>query len=74
MKKFLGKNFLLQSAAAQKLYHEHAKEMPVIDYHCHLSPEQIANDINFENITQDGCTAIITNGVQCVPTVLMKVI
>ena len=52
MKKFLGKNFLLQSAAAQKLYHEHAKEMPVIDYHCHLSPEQIANDINFENITQ----------------------
>ena len=52
MKKFLGKNFLLQSSAAQKLYHEHAKEMPVIDYHCHLSPEQIANDINFENITQ----------------------
>jgi glucuronate isomerase len=52
MKKFLGKNFLLQSAAAQKLYHQHAKEIPVIDYHCHLSPEQIANDINFENITQ----------------------
>ena len=52
MKKFLGKNFLLQSATAKKLYHDHAKEMPVIDYHCHLPPEQIANDINFENITQ----------------------
>lgn len=52
MKKFLGKNFLLQSATAKKLYHDYAKEMPVIDYHCHLSPEQIANDINFENITQ----------------------
>lgn len=52
MKKFLGKNFLLQSATAQKLYHDHAKEMPVIDYHCHLPADQIANDINFENITQ----------------------
>jgi len=52
MKKFLGKNFLLQNDTAVKLFHEHAKEMPVIDYHCHLSPEQIANDINFENITQ----------------------
>lgn len=34
------------------LYHQFAKDMPVIDYHCHLSPEQIAEDINFENITQ----------------------
>ncbi len=52
MKKFLGKNFLLQNDTAIKLYYDHAKKMPVIDYHCHLSPEQIANDINFENITQ----------------------
>jgi len=52
MKKFLGKNFLLQNDTAQKLYHDYAKEMPVIDYHCHLPPDQIANDINFENITQ----------------------
>src|SRR5688572_18387916 len=52
MKKFLGKNFLLQNATAQKLYHDYAKEMPVIDYHCHLPPDQIANDINFENLTQ----------------------
>lgn len=52
MKKFLGKNFLLQNETAQSLYHDFAKEMPVIDYHNHLPPEQIANDINFENITQ----------------------
>jgi len=52
MKKFLDENFLLQSATARQLYHEFAKEMPIIDYHNHLSPEQIANDINFENITQ----------------------
>jgi glucuronate isomerase len=51
MKKFLDENFLLQSATAQKLYHDYAKEMPIIDYHCHLPPDQIADDINFNNIT-----------------------
>jgi len=52
MKNFLDENFLLHSKAAQELYHEHAKEMPVIDYHCHLPPQQIADDHRFENITQ----------------------
>ena len=51
MKKFLDENFLLQSPTAQKLYHDFAKDMPIIDYHCHLPPDQIANDINFNNIT-----------------------
>jgi glucuronate isomerase len=52
MKKFLDENFLLQSKTAQQLYHGFAKQMPVIDYHNHLPPEHIANDINFENLTQ----------------------
>lgn len=52
MKKFLGDNFLLESQTAQTLYHAYAKKMPVIDYHCHLPADQIANDINFENLTQ----------------------
>ena len=52
MKKFLDENFLLQSETARQLYHGFAKEMPIIDYHNHLIPEQIANDINFENLTQ----------------------
>ncbi len=52
MKKFLDENFLLQSKTAQLLYHEYAKDMPVIDYHCHLSPAAIADDLKFENITQ----------------------
>jgi glucuronate isomerase len=51
MKKFLNKNFLLQSDTAQALYHDYAKEMPIIDFHCHLPPEQIADDINFNNLT-----------------------
>lgn len=52
MKNFLDENFLLQNKTAEKLYHEFAKKMPVIDYHNHLPPDQIANDINFKNLTQ----------------------
>lgn len=52
MKKFLDDNFLLQNKTAIQLYNEFAKPMPVIDYHNHLPPDQIANDINFENLTQ----------------------
>jgi len=52
MKSFLDKDFLLQTETAKQLYHEFAKEMPIIDYHNHLLPEQIANDVNFENLTQ----------------------
>ena len=52
MKKFLDENFLLQSETAANLYHGHAARLPIIDYHCHLSPEQIARNENFDNITQ----------------------
>ncbi len=52
MKKFLDDNFLLSTKTSQQLYYDFAKEMPIIDYHCHLPPDQIANDINFENLTQ----------------------
>ena len=52
MKKFLDENFLLQTKAAQQLYHDYAKEMPIIDYHCHLPPQQIATDHQFDNLTQ----------------------
>ncbi|MGO4292473.1 glucuronate isomerase [Chitinophaga sp. RAB17] len=50
-KKFMDENFLLNSDAAEKLYHYYAKDMPVIDYHCHLPPAQIAADTRFQNIT-----------------------
>jgi glucuronate isomerase len=52
MKKFVDEHFLLQTPTAQKLYHEFAKQMPIIDYHCHLPPDQIANDTQFQNLTQ----------------------
>lgn len=52
MKKFLDENFILQSKTAQELYHGYAKQMPIIDYHCHLPPDQIAEDKQFDNLTQ----------------------
>ena len=52
MKKFLDENFLLKNKTAETLYHDYAKAMPIIDYHCHLPQQQIAEDINFQNITQ----------------------
>jgi glucuronate isomerase len=52
MKNFLDENFLLSTMTSQQLYHEFAKKMPIIDYHCHLPPDQIANDVNFDNLTQ----------------------
>ena len=52
MKQFMDKDFLLSTPIAQKLYHEYAENMPIIDYHCHLDPKEIYEDRQFENITQ----------------------
>jgi glucuronate isomerase len=52
MKQFLDENFLLTNATAERLYHEYAKDMPIIDYHNHLPPNEVAEDKNFENITR----------------------
>lgn len=45
-------DFLLQSEFARVLYHDHAAKMPIYDYHCHLIAQQVADDIQFENITR----------------------
>ncbi len=52
MKQFLDESFLLNSKTAQRLYHDYAKDMPIIDYHNHLPPNEVAEDKNFENITK----------------------
>ncbi|WP_018629884.1 glucuronate isomerase [Niabella aurantiaca] len=52
MKQFLDDHFLLETKTAAQLYHDYAKQMPIIDYHCHLPPQQIAEDAQFQNITQ----------------------
>jgi glucuronate isomerase len=48
----MDKDFLLETKAARELYHSYAAPMPIIDYHCHLSPEDIANDRKFNNISE----------------------
>lgn len=52
MRAFMDENFLLSTQTAQKLYHNVAKEQPIIDYHCHISPQEIAEDRKFDSITQ----------------------
>jgi glucuronate isomerase len=52
MRSFLDENFLLESKTAERLYHEFAKEIPIIDYHNHLPPQEIAENKQFGNITQ----------------------
>ncbi len=52
MKDFMDSNFLLQTKTAQDLYHNHAAPMPIIDYHCHLIPQMVADDHKFRSITE----------------------
>ena len=49
---FINENFLLDNKFSQRLYHDFASRMPIIDYHCHLPPDEIANDRSFENLTK----------------------
>lgn len=52
MKQFMDKDFLLTTPTTQTLYHEYAANMPIIDYHCHINPKEIAENKCFDNITQ----------------------
>ena len=47
---FISEDFLLQNATARRLYHEYAEDQPIFDYHCHISPEDIATDRQFNNL------------------------
>ena len=52
MKRFMDEDFLLSTETAKHLYHDFAKKLPIVDYHCHLSPREIAEDRRYENITE----------------------
>ena len=49
---FMDEDFLLQSKTAIRLYNDYAKDLPIIDYHNHLPPQQIASNYQFQNITE----------------------
>lgn len=48
---FMNEDFLLKTETAKRLYHEHAKKMPIIDYHCHINPADIAKDLRYTSIS-----------------------
>ncbi len=50
--KFMNEDFLLETPAARRLYHDFAEHQPIIDYHCHISPKEVYEDRKFDNITQ----------------------
>lgn len=52
MKNFMDCDFLLSNETAKVLYHDYAEDLPIIDYHCHIVPKEIEDDITFDNITQ----------------------
>lgn len=52
MKQFMDEDFLLQTETARRLYHSYAAKTPILDYHCHINPQEIYEDRQFENITQ----------------------
>ena len=52
MKQFMDKDFLLSTDMAKTLYHDYAEQMPILDYHCHINPQEIYEDRKFDNITQ----------------------
>lgn len=52
MKPFLDEDFLLNTDAAKKLYHEYAAGLPILDYHCHINPQEICEDKQYPNLAQ----------------------
>ena len=52
MRQFLDDEFLLYSGTASALYHTYAEKLPILDYHCHINPKEVADDISYSNITE----------------------
>ena len=52
MKPFMDKDFMLESPTAQRLFHSYAESLPIIDYHCHISPREIYEDRRFDNLAE----------------------
>ena len=73
MKQFMDKDFLLSTDMAKTLYHDFAENMPILDYHCHINPQEIYEDRKFDTISpRYGWAATITSGARCVPTAWMR--
>ena len=54
MKQFMDENFLLQSETAQKLYHSYAADVPILDYHCHINPQESTRTVSLKILPRYG--------------------
>jgi len=72
MKKFMGNDFLLTTDTAKALYHQIAADLPIIDYHCHVPPKDIAENKQFANLTELWLGGTTTSGVLCGAVVWTK--
>ena len=77
MQPFMGKDFMLKNETAKHLFHTYSEDLPIIDYHCHIPPQEIYEDRRYNNIAEvwlggKAADGIITSGVLCVPTVCRK--
>ena len=52
MKRFMDEDFLLENETAKQLYHEYAAKMPILDFHSHVSPREIAEDVRYRNLAE----------------------
>ena len=63
MKEFMDKDFLLNTETAKELFHGYAEDMPILDYHCHIDPREIAEDRNLRTLPRYGWAGITISGV-----------
>ena len=71
-KTFMGKDFMLGSETAVRIYEQYAQSLPIIDYHCHINPGEIAENLRYRNIAGVCLAAIIINGGPCGLTAFRK--
>src|SRR5208282_4471288 len=72
MNGFLSEDFLLSNDAARRLYHQFAASQPILDYHCHLSPRDLAENRRFANLFEIWLEETTINGGLCEPTAYRK--
>ena len=72
MKKFMDENFLLNNDTAINLYNKYAKNQPIIDFHCHVSPQEIYEEKKLKTLLKYGLVETIINDALCVQMELMK--
>ena len=68
MKEFMDKDFLLETETAKHLFHDYAEHLPLVDYHCHIPPKDVYEDVRFDNLAESGSAVKIRTEATSVTT------